>query len=64
MVVPTVEHDVGVLVGNESFDGCDDLIGRQLQRARQMVLPVVRLGQYLEEKELVAPFDLQAQFFT
>ncbi len=44
--------------------GCDDFIGGQLQRARQMVLPVVRLGQYLEEKELVAPFYLQAQFFT
>ena len=64
MVVPTIHDDVGILVGNETLDSCNNLIGRQMQCARQMILPVIRLGQHLEERKLVASFDLQAQLFT
>ena len=64
MVVPTVDHDVRILVRNETFDGRHDLIWRQMQGARQMVLPIIRLGQHLKEKKLVATLDFQAQRFT
>lgn len=64
VVVPTVEHDVGVLVRNETLDGCGYVIGRQVKGARQMVLPIIRLGQHLKKKKRVASFDFEAQLFT
>src|SRR5688572_31654428 len=64
MVVPAIQHDVGVLRGSNALHGCLDVARRHMHRPREVVLAIVRLRQDLEQHERIATVDLFPQLVT
>src|SRR3954464_3742478 len=58
--IPTVDHDLRSLVGNDSRNGAN-LVERKTARARQMMFAPVHARQHLEEMKRIAALDLRVK---
>src|SRR5687768_3395686 len=59
VMIPAVENDLGVAIGNELRHACRDFRRREVLRCRQMVFTEIHERQHLEQREVVAAVDLR-----